>query len=97
MPLGLPHSQFLSWSLEDQDKALAYNRHLRSACSGCGTRQSEWDHNPNAYLGDLYHCEGCARLEEERNNAPENSAGLHIRLLPEAAARARLERGEGVS
>ena len=95
MPIGLPHSTFLSWSVEDQDKALAYQREMAKACVRCGTRQDEWDANPNAYLGDIYHCEGCARLAQEEKNAEDLAPGAHIRLLPERMALERIERGQG--
>lgn len=69
---------------------------MAKVCKGCGTRQSEWDEDPNAYLGDFYRCEGCGRMEDERNNTSDDARGIHIRLLPAAIARARIERGEGI-
>lgn len=96
VPLGIPHSVFLAWPISDQDKALAYLRHKAQACPDCGTRQEDWDENDNAYIGDLYHCEGCARVAQEQDNIPEGSKGMHIRLLPEDVALERVERGEGV-
>ena len=97
VPLGLPHSQFLAWPEDDRDKALAYNREMASVCKGCGTRQSEWAADADAYIGDFFTCDGCARMEGERDNVGEGAKGVHIRLLPAEIARARVERGEGIS
>ncbi len=96
-PLGLPHSVFLTWDDDDRDKAVAYTRAMHHICKGCGTRPEEWEANPNAYIGDIYKCEGCVRLEGERENAAESTEkGLHVRLLPEKVALARNESGEGL-
>jgi predicted Fe-S protein YdhL (DUF1289 family) len=65
---------------------------MSTVCKGCGTRTSDWEANPDAYIGDFYPCEGCARLEAERDNVPEGSKGIHFRLLPEAEALARAEK-----
>lgn len=83
MPLGIPHSVFLSWSPLDQDKAMAWTREQRKVCNGCGTRKSEWDHDRDAYIGDIQYCEGCARIEQERENAAGSARkGLHVGLVP---------------
>ncbi len=68
---------------------------MTTLCKGCGTRQPEWDENPNAYVGDQVTCEGCARLEQEQQNVPEGSLGVRTRLVPEAVGLARVEAGEG--
>lgn len=88
VPLGIPHSVFLSWSPMDQDKALAYRREMRTVCNRCGTRKAEWEENPDAYLGHIEYCEGCARLESEDDNLPENKQerrGMRPTLVTEAA------------
>ena len=41
-PRALPHSVFLAWSQDDQDKALAWMVHDRSKCSRCGTFPEDW-------------------------------------------------------
>jgi predicted Fe-S protein YdhL (DUF1289 family) len=100
VPLGIPHSEFLSWTEDDQDKALAYHREMARMCKGCGTRQEEWDDDPDAYIGDLQYCEGCARLADERNNLSEAGSavnGLRPRLLPRRQALARAAEGKGVT
>ena len=96
-PKGIPHSRFLAWSEDDQDKALAWQRHEALACGGCGTREGEWEADPLAWLGDIVHCPGCAALEQERENIPEGSRGMRVRLVPRAVGEARVARGEGVT
>lgn len=71
VPLGIPHSAFLSWSPIDQDKALAYRREMRTVCGGCGTRKVEWEQDSNAYVGHLEYCEGCSRRAAEDDNLPQ--------------------------
>lgn len=90
VPLGLPHSEFLAWSEEDQDKALMYRREMATVCRGCGTRQSDWDADPDAFIGDFTQCPGCIRLEDERDNT-EGMKGVHYRLLPKEQALAKAE------
>lgn len=36
VPLGIPHSEFLSWSEDDQDKALAWQAEQADQCPSCG-------------------------------------------------------------
>lgn len=89
VPLGIPHSVFLTWSELDQDKAMAYQAEMRTVCKGCGTRKSEWDADPDAYVGDLVTCEGCTRLAEEEDNMPEDKTrrrGMRPRLVTKAFA-----------
>lgn len=91
MPLGIPHSRFLSWDPDDQDKALAWRRYQSELCTGCGTHPDEWDENPDAYFGDFYTCPGCERLEAERDNVPEGAKGVHYRLLTKEQTDRRIE------
>lgn len=80
VPLGIPHSEFLSWSEDDQDKALAFQRAQLEICSTCGTREAEWEADRFAYVGEAVRCPGCEVLEMERDNVPENAKGVHLRL-----------------
>ena len=82
MPLGIPHSTFLGWSDDDQDKALMYTAEMATVCRGCGTRQADWDEDPNAYIGNWRICPGCERLEEEDANIPDGTKGVHKELVP---------------
>jgi hypothetical protein len=79
------------WTELDRDKALAYQREMATVCKGCGTRQAEWDEDPDAFMGDFYRCEGCARIEEERDNVDAKAKGIHYRLLPKAVAVAKMD------
>lgn len=81
VPLGIPHSRFLAWDEDDQDKALAYQAEMRTVCPSCGTREADWERDPDAYVGDLRFCEGCARQERELENKPDDAKGLHPRLV----------------
>lgn len=83
-PRALPHSAFLAWTDDDQDKALAWQQFERSVCPGCGTREDEWERDRFAYVGDLYRCPGCEVLSQERENAPEHARGVHARLVTRA-------------
>ena len=42
-PRGIPHSDFLNWEQDDQDKALAWQVDEADKCPGCGTRSYEAD------------------------------------------------------
>lgn len=64
---------------------------MATVCNGCGTRKEEWERNPDAYVGDFHTCEGCARLEEERDNVPEGTKGVHYRLVDPDTAQERAE------
>lgn len=91
MPLGIPHSEFLAWSEEDQDKALMFQREMATVCKGCGTREADWAENPDAFVGDIRECPGCARLEDERENA-EGLKGAHLGLVTQEQALAKAEK-----
>ena len=101
VPLGIPHSHFLGgplvWTEQDRDKALAYRREMDKICKGCGVNPTDFDTDPDSWIGDFYVCPGCARLEEERSNVPDDAKGVHYRLLPKEAALARVEAGEGIA
>lgn len=93
-PKALPHSTFLAWSDDDQDKALAWQRFEDETCPGCGTRPDEWEHDRTAFVGDQTRCLGCEVLAQERENVPDDAKGVHVRLVTRAYGLA-LARGEG--
>lgn len=72
VPLGIPHSQFLSWTEEDQDKAIAWQQTQRSFCRECGTPIHEWVDDeglpvsPPPYVVETLYCHGCATVKAER-------------------------------
>lgn len=88
MPLGIPHSVFLSWDETDQDKAIEWSLDKASRCSGCGTRKEDWKRDPLAFIGQVEVCPGCAALEQEHENissAEQEGAklkGARVFLIP---------------
>lgn len=85
VPLGIPHSRFLSWDPIDQDKALAYMRAKLEVCDKCGTREVEWVRDPDAYVTDTKRCLGCERVEQEedylRQVADEGGSTKGVRVI----------------
>lgn len=57
----------MSWSEDDQDKALAYMRAKLEICPECGTRESEWAEEQYAYVAHPTRCRGCETIEIERD------------------------------
>lgn len=93
MPHGIPHSVFLNWDPDDQDKALAYMRAQREPCGRCGTRESEWEKDKFAYIGQTRHCLGCETLKQESENVPEDMRDfVHVYLAPKHLAKPPDER-----
>lgn len=86
MPAGIPHSVFLSWDEDDQDKALAYRREQATVCTGCGTRRAEWEADRFAYVAQSHQCPGCEVLSQEQDNVPPKARGVHSYLVPRAFA-----------
>lgn len=93
-PLGIPHSTFLSWPEEDQDKALEWKREQASVCSGCGTRRAEWEADRFAYIAHPTICPGCELIEQERKNVPDRALGVRIGLLPRSVVEAMDSEGD---
>ena len=88
VPLGLAHTKFLSWSEDDQDKALAYVRDRAEVCGGCGTKAKEWAADKFAFVAQSTTCLGCEVIEMERDNVHEDAKGVRIFLVPRAMAAA---------
>lgn len=59
----IPHSQFLEWDQVDRDKAIWWHIRQAETCSGCGTRDVEWDPERGgsrfAYGAAIRRCRGC--------------------------------------
>lgn len=95
VPRGIPHSRFLAWHPDDQDKALAWVREQSLKCSGCGTRKDEWAEDRDAYISVHEVCPGCQRIAEENQNIPDSLKGAKVGLLPKETYFANRERYEG--
>ena len=82
----ISHSHFLGgpprWDEDDQDKAIAHENYIRAACGECGTRLSEWEEDPDAFVGYHWRCPGCEIIEQERDNVPEDQKGIHVGVIP---------------
>lgn len=37
-------------------------------CPKCGTRESEWEADRDAYISDIIRCYGCELMEQEKDN-----------------------------
>ena len=92
-PLGIPHSEFLSWPDDDQDKALAYQRDKATVCAGCGTRPREWVGDRFAFVAQSTVCPGCEVLAQEQKNIPERQQGVRLFLVPRELAEAEDDEG----
>lgn len=80
-PLGIPHSTFLQWDPDDRDKAIAWQLRKMSSCPRCGTREDEWEHDHNAYVGEMRRCRGCeVRERVESSVSPEDGKGIYVTL-----------------
>jgi hypothetical protein len=87
-PKGIPLSGFLSWSVADQDAALAWQAHENRRCPGCGTHPDDWNEKKggsrHAYHGEWGTCQGCVELQR-LNESPQvqsGGRGVHTRLAP---------------
>lgn len=91
-PLGLPHSEFLDWREDDQEKALWWSARNRQRCSGCGTHPDDWNDelggNRHAYVAEEQTCLGCQRrsiAQDQLNQARQHGQprhGAHVVLVP---------------
>ena len=90
VPLGIPHSEFLSWPADDQDKALAYLAAESEKCRKCRTRAADWDPKQGgsrtAFVADISRCLGCELIqmaERDLKDSPEGDMlGIQIGLVP---------------
>lgn len=88
VPLGIPHSEFLGWSDDDQDKALAWLAHEREKCGRCGTTKAQWDPAQGgsrfAFVADVDRCMGCEVLDMANRDLAkqEDTLGVRVGLVP---------------
>jgi hypothetical protein len=91
-PLGIPHSRFLTWSEDDQQKALWWKARQRQTCPNCSTHPDDWnedlDGRRDAYTGEIQTCPGCrerqrveADLERDRRDTPHAHYGARVVLV----------------
>lgn len=84
-PRGLPLSQFLSWSEDDQQAALAWQSRDAARCKDCGTHAEDWDPEQGGSR-DAYHvvireCQGCVELQRTHDNPQlQQARGVHLHL-----------------
>lgn len=92
---GIPHSRFLSWDKEDQDKMITWVLEQRLTCEKCGTRHDEWDPEKggdlHAYYAQTFTDFGCKVVEDAYDAARKNSLkdrdgvpmmnGVRVRLV----------------
>jgi hypothetical protein len=88
VPLGLPHSVFLGWDPDDQDKALAWGAQEQAKCQRCRTDPAEWDPklggSRTAYIVEDRRCLGCELLDMASRDLSkqQDTAGIHLGLVP---------------
>lgn len=77
-PRGLPLDEFLSWSADSQDAALAWQAHEAARCASCGRHPDDQPRHPHIEV-----CPDCAALAATRRQAnPEQ--GEHAVWAPGA-------------
>lgn len=80
-PIGLPHSHFLSWDEEDQDKAIAWKLYKASLCPHCGSDPNDWigedmrTLEPPPYKVETVRCYGCVSLKDAHDLQPKDEVG----------------------
>ena len=101
MPKGIPHSVFLDWLPNDQDKALAFVRYENRRCPKCRTHEEDWEHDGTAFVGwQKPPCPGCMALHDEERNVQNSSgtdaqkAAVPVVLIPKQLALKLIEQGE---
>jgi DNA-directed RNA polymerase subunit RPC12/RpoP len=90
---AIPHSEFLEWSEDDQEKAMVWLTDTKTRCPDCGTREDEWDPKKggslHAYHVSSYICINCKNVEDEYEDARIKEgkrkgslpAGFKVRLI----------------
>jgi hypothetical protein len=91
-PRGIPHSEFLSWDVDDQSKALHWMSEEAQRCPGCGTADWEWAEDNHAYEAHTAVCLGCLEIGSAQKDSQEqakSTPGLktYLRKRPEEVGR----------
>lgn len=77
----IPHSEFLAWDPHDRDKAIWWHIRQAEKCPSCGTRHADWEHDHNAFIGELQRCRGCEIRERTQESITEaDGRGVHVVL-----------------
>ena len=85
----IPHSEFLKWAVEDQNKALAFFAYERQRCGSCGVHPMDWpDPTEPVFDAVAETCPGCAEtdryqryLQEQAERLPKSAAdGVRVVL-----------------
>lgn len=82
----IPHSEFLSWSRSDRDKAIWWHVREQERCGSCGTRKAEWDPEQGgdrlAYTAVKQRCPGCeAQQRAETSISKSDGKGIHVQMV----------------
>lgn len=88
--LGISHSHYLGgpprWTHEDRAKVEAYEDWKANLCPSCNTHADWWDPAKGghrfAFVTDSYRCPGCELKEQERDQIPDKTKGVHVFLTP---------------
>jgi hypothetical protein len=83
-PRGIPLSEFLAWSVDDQEAALAWMVEESGRCGGCGTHEWQWEADWDYAQAEGYVCPGCQKLATVRKNQKTEIPGMHFRLVTKA-------------
>lgn len=83
---GLAHSEFLSWSAEDRDKAIAYLLEQSLTCQMCGTAPWQWEEDEHAFMAEEHWCKGCY-LKKVSSEDAGSLPGTTTVLVPTTAER----------
>lgn len=76
-PRGIRRSEFLSWSDDDQDAALAWAELDRVVCGRCGTEHADWDPeqggDAEAFVPMRITDQGCYLLDAAQANLADDA------------------------
>jgi DNA-directed RNA polymerase subunit M/transcription elongation factor TFIIS len=78
------HSEFLSYSQDDRDKAIWEYLLDRQVCPHCGTREAEWYDEQGryrpAYVAEFVECPGCV-MKGRKEAEPELAEFRGVRVM----------------
>jgi hypothetical protein len=74
----IPHSEFLGWSVQDQQKALGHFFYEAQRCGQCGIHPTDWP-NPDepTFEATALFCPGCHELERFNRWAKQQAEDSH--------------------